>query len=150
MAQRSTPAHSSPASLQPKAGLGQRLGNDAAVAGDPFGSPLARLAPMVAMFAAVMLTFWPALDGQFINWDDPGTITSNPNFRGLTLDHVRWMFTTGWMGHYQPLAWLSFSLDFELWQMRASGYHLTNVILHALNAALVYVVTMQILNVTEV
>jgi Flp pilus assembly protein TadD len=142
MASRRTSDHPRPASAQPSVAPDQRA--------DPFRSPLLRLVPMVAIFAAVMLVYWPALDGQFINWDDPSTISDNPNFRGLTLDHVRWMFSTGLMGHYQPLAWLTFAMDFQLWQMRASGYHLTSVILHGISAVLVYVLTMQLMNVPAV
>ena len=63
---------------------------------------------------------------------------NNPQYRGLSLAHLRWMFTTFHGGHYQPLSWLTFAIDYTLWGMQPRGYHLTNVILHAANALLVY------------
>jgi len=42
------------------------------------------------------------------------------------------------MGHYIPLTWLTFGLDYLLWGMEPAGYHFTNLVLHAANATLVY------------
>ena len=57
--------------------------------------------------AAVFVCFLPVLDNDFVNWDDPYTLTENANFRGLSPTHLRWMFTTFYMGHYQPLSWVT-------------------------------------------
>src|SRR5262245_33403702 len=48
------------------------------------------------------------------------------------------MLTSAYMGHYHPLTWLSWALDYRLYGTDPWGYHLTNVLLHALNALLVY------------
>jgi tetratricopeptide (TPR) repeat protein len=42
------------------------------------------------------------------------------------------------MGHWIPVTWLTFGLDYALWGMDAFGYHLTSIVLHAANAALFY------------
>ena len=55
---------------------------------------------------AVVVCFFPALNNEFVNWDDLHTLVSNPHYRGLSLSHLRWMFTTLHMGHYQPLSWV--------------------------------------------
>ena len=93
------------------------------------------------------IVFSPALRNGFVNWDDLETLVENQNFRGFTWSHLRWMFTTFHLGHYQPLSWLTFSLDYLLWGMDAFGYHLTNILLHSANAVLFYFVTLRLLEI---
>ena len=69
----------------------------------------------------------------------------NPFYRGLHWTNLRWMFTTFHMGHYQPLSWLSFGIDYLLWGMEPFGYHLTNILLHAANAVLFYFLSLRLL-----
>jgi Flp pilus assembly protein TadD len=98
---------------------------------------------LVALITFVV--FSPALRNGFVNWDDFETIVENQNFRGFTWSHLRWMFTTFHLGHYQPLSWLTFSLDYLLWGVEPFGYHLTNILLHSANAVLFYFVTRRLL-----
>jgi protein O-mannosyl-transferase len=104
----------------------------------------ASVAPIALIIAATLVAlasfsaFLPALSNQFVNWDDYETLLDNSRYRGLAWSHLRWMFTTFYMGHYQPLSWLSFALDYLVWGTDPVGYHLTNLILHALNAALFF------------
>src|SRR5262245_65628957 len=100
---------------------------------------------LVALITFVV--FSPALRNGFVNWDDFETIVENQNFRGFTWTHLRWMFTTFHMGHYQPLSWVTFNLDYLLWGMDAFGYHLTNILLHSANAVLFYFVTLRLLEI---
>lgn len=91
------------------------------------------LAPlMVALITLVI--YLPTLLNDFVNLDDDKTLLVNPNYRGLGWERLRWMFTTFDMGHYMPLSWLTWGLDYVLWGMNAAGYHLTNALLHAANA----------------
>lgn len=94
---------------------------------------------------ATLLVFLPTIGNQFVNWDDEVNLVSNPDFRGLGWDQLRWMFTSTLGGHYIPVTWLSFGLDYVLWGMRPAGYHATSVILHAANAILFYVVARRLL-----
>ena len=57
------------------------------------------------------------------------------------------MFTTFHLGHYQPLSWLTFSLDYLLWGIEPFGYHLTNILLHSANAVLFYLLTFRLLTI---
>jgi hypothetical protein len=66
-------------------------------------------------------------------------LVRNAHYRGLSLEHIGWMFTSLRVGHWHPLTWISFAIDHALWGMRPIGYHLTNLLLHGANAALVYV-----------
>ncbi len=96
-----------------------------------------RLIP-VALAAGTFAAFLPALGGEFVNWDDRTNFLDNPHYRGLGPAQLVWMFTTFHNSHYQPLSWLTFGLDFLLWGENPFGYHLTNLLLHCANAALVY------------
>ena len=48
------------------------------------------------------------------------------------------MCCTFYFGHWQPLSWLSYALDYALWGMEPAGWHAGNLLLHTLNAVLVY------------
>lgn len=101
---------------------------------------------MVLVALAVVAVFAPALDNGFVNWDDDGNFTDNPHFRGFSAEHLRWMFTTTLYGHYIPLTWLTLAADYALWGMNPRGYHATNVLLHAVNAALVFLIARRLLH----
>lgn len=84
------------------------------------------------------LFFIPVLRGGFLHWDDESLLVDNPYFRGLGPSQWRWMCTTFLLGHWQPLSWLSYALDYKLWGMNPQGWHAANLLLHTLNAVLVY------------
>jgi protein O-mannosyl-transferase len=97
------------------------------------------------VFVVVLAAFLPAVGGAFLNWDDAENLVANPHYRGLGLAELRWMWSAVHMGHYIPVTWLTFGLDYLLWGMNATGYHLTSVLIHAWNAALVYLVAARLL-----
>jgi Flp pilus assembly protein TadD len=106
------------------------------------------LSPRAIPLALGLLTFavfLPALWNQFVEWDDYINLFDNPRYRGLRWPNLRWMFSSVLMGHYIPITWLTFGLDFTLWGMNPLGYHLTNNLLHAANAALFYLVALRLL-----
>lgn len=103
------------------------------------GSLLSTSAPfMVAV--ATFIAFLPALQGQFVSWDDRANFLTNTHYRGLGASELHWMWTTRLLGHYVPLSWMSLGLDYLLWGMSPAGYHFTSMVLHSINAALVFVI----------
>src|SRR5919106_1284901 len=96
--------------------------------------------PAPAIATLTFAAFSSALWNDFVDWDDRVNFVQNDGFRGLGWAQIRWMFTTVLMGHWIPVTWLSLGLDYTLWGMNPVGYHLTSVLLHALNAALVFAV----------
>jgi protein O-mannosyl-transferase len=99
-----------------------------------------RFAPPIIIALVTFAAFSPGLGGEFLNWDDDKNFLENPSYRGLGLDNLRWMFTTFIMGHWHPLTWLSLGVDYTLWGMNPVGYHVTSLLLHSANAALLYLV----------
>jgi hypothetical protein len=53
-------------------------------------------------------------------------------------------FRQGFFGYYRPLTFVSHAVDWEIWGANAAGFHLTSLLLHAANAALVYVLGRQL------
>lgn len=107
---------------------------------------LRRHAPALALLvAATAVTFWPSLQNGFVLWDDVQNLVENTRYRGLGFTQIRWAFTTFENGHYMPLVWLSWSIDYLIWGTRPVGFHLTNLILHCLNACLVYALAVDLL-----
>jgi hypothetical protein len=102
-------------------------------------------------FAITFSVFWPTVRNQFVDWDDQATITDNLNFRGLKPAHLQWMFTTFHTGHWQPLSWVTLAIDSMVARslygnpIDPQPYHLTNNILHALNAMLFYFLGLRLL-----
>src|SRR2546422_3298436 len=106
------------------------------------------LSPRIIPLAHALVTFLvflPALWNDFVEWDDQVTLTGNQEYRGLTWPHIRWMFTTVLLGHWIPLTWLTFGLDFVIWGMKPAGYHLTSLVIFAANASVFYVVALRLL-----
>src|SRR6516162_5418900 len=82
----------------------------------------------VALAALTLLVYCPTFRYPFVNYDDPVYVAQNPHVEaGLTLDGVRWAFTTFDCGNWHPLTWLSLQLDCQLYGgMKPGGFHLTN------------------------
>lgn len=106
---------------------------------------ISHLAVPAVLALASFVVFLPALDAGFVNWDDDENFLDNPNYRGLGAAQLRWMFTTFLMGHYIPLTWMTLGLDYAVWGMNPTGYHLTNLLLHAANAVLFYFMALRLL-----
>ncbi|HET9317332.1 MAG TPA: hypothetical protein VFQ51_17205, partial [Vicinamibacteria bacterium] len=104
-----------------------------------------RLALAGALAVLAFLTFLPALGHDFLVYDDDQYVTANPGVRGgLSAAGVRWAFTTGHAANWHPLTWLSHMADVATWGLLPRGHHLTNVALHALNAAVLFLALLRL------
>lgn len=83
------------------------------------------------------ICFSSVLDNDFTNWDDHKYILQNPLIKSFSLQNTKNIFSTYLVGDYDPLAVLSFSIDYTFSGLNPGGYHLTNVILHTVNSLLV-------------
>ena len=97
----------------------------------------------VALTVAVLafLVFLPAANYAFVNWDDDRYVTDNPLvLSGLSSAGVQRAFTDVVFFNWAPLTILSYQLDATLFGKEPWGFHVTNVLLHAISAACVYLV----------
>ena len=101
-----------------------------------------RLTTWLIAFFLVLVTialYWPATSHDFVNYDDDMYVKDNTHVTsGLTLGNARWAFRTDYAGNWHPVTWLSHMLDCQMFGLNSWGHHLTSVLLHALNAALVF------------
>ncbi len=100
---------------------------------------------VLGVVALTVVAFLPALDGQFLNWDDEKNLVTNEGYRGLGWAQLRWMLTTTLMGHWIPLTWLTLAVNYVLGGMAPWGYHAGNLLLHAANAVVFYAVARRLL-----
>jgi tetratricopeptide (TPR) repeat protein len=99
--------------------------------------------PIAALLVLVTIAlYWPATQCDFVNYDDPDFVTANPHVQGgLNWEGVTWAFrNTEQAAYWAPLVWLSHMLAWQFFGMNAWGHHLINVLLHAVNTALVFLV----------
>jgi len=104
-------------------------------------NPRARLALAALLAVATFALHARTVGHQFLLFDDILYVTQNPVVaRGLTADGATWAFTTLYASNWHPLAWLSHMLDVELFGQAPGPHHLVNAGLHALNAAILFLV----------
>ena len=102
--------------------------------------------PPAFVFLLTLACFLPAVSGAFLSWDDNVNFQDNPSFRGSSAwERVRTALTSTLFGHYIPVTRLTWALNHALGGMKPWGYHLVNVLLHAGNASLAYVVARRLL-----
>jgi Flp pilus assembly protein TadD len=102
----------------------------------------ARKRSVVLSLLLLLLTlavYNPVVHNGFVNIDDNGYVTDNQHVHnGLSWGTVKWAFTTFDCENWHPLTWLSHALDWELFGKNAAGHHYTSVLLHAINAILLF------------
>jgi tetratricopeptide (TPR) repeat protein len=95
--------------------------------------PRRAILPLLLVLATVV-TYLPALGSGYV-WDDDSHVTDNPTLRSL--DGLRRIWTElGATPQYYPLVHTTFWLEHRLFGLAPLGYHLTNLLLHALNGLL--------------
>jgi tetratricopeptide (TPR) repeat protein len=92
--------------------------------------------PGLLLIAGVMLAYYPAWHAGFI-WDDDVYVVNN---RLLTAPDGLWRiwFSFDSPSQYFPLVYTSFRLEYALWGLAPLGYHCVNILLHGVNAVLLW------------
>lgn len=93
--------------------------------------------PGALIVVLTVVAYTPALRGGFV-WDDDMYITHNEMVKDRDGLYRLW-FTTG-ISNYYPLTSSLWWLEWRMWGGCAAGYHVVNVLLHAVNAVLVWIV----------
>lgn len=105
-----------------------------------FASPGRRNVILCLLLVVATLALYnPVNRHPFVNYDDDRYVTDNPHVHaGLSWDTVTWAFSTTEQANWHPLTWLSHALDYQLFHGNATGHHFTSLLIHALNAVLLF------------
>ncbi len=102
---------------------------------------LAKLNAVLAVLlaTATIVLYSPVLRYSFLAWDDPDYVTNNWQVsHGLAWSTFKWAFTSTHAENWHPLTWLSHALDCQLFALNPMGHHLDSVLIHSVNAALLF------------
>ncbi|MGH7968148.1 MAG: tetratricopeptide repeat protein, partial [Limisphaerales bacterium] len=98
----------------------------------------------VFLVMAVLVVFGETRHFQFVNYDDEETVYANPVVaQGLSIQAIGWAFTHAQTWNWVPLTTIAHMLDCQLFGMDAGAHHLVNVLWHAANAVLLFLVLRQ-------
>jgi tetratricopeptide (TPR) repeat protein len=101
--------------------------------------PPSRFLLALLLAAATLAVFARVNHFEFLNYDDPLYVTVNPHVQqGLSVEGVRWAFTTFTAANWHPLTWISLMLDASIGGTDPFVFHLTNLVLHLANVLLLF------------
>jgi tetratricopeptide (TPR) repeat protein len=111
-------------------------------AGGIFRSPAQRKLVLGLLLVVVTLVVYnPVSRNGFVNFDDDRYVIDNlPVRAGLHWSTISWAFTSLDQANWHPLTWLSHALDCQLFQLNPVGHHYTSLVLHAMNALLLFLI----------
>ncbi|MGB8889153.1 MAG: tetratricopeptide repeat protein [Candidatus Korobacteraceae bacterium] len=107
-------------------------------------APAGRPANRAVLIALALVIITVAIYSQvsrydFADVDDAAYLTDNVHIKyGLDWEGVKWAFTTFYVANWHPITWLSHALDCELFRLNPGRHHNVNVLLHGLDAVLVF------------
>ena len=85
-----------------------------------------------------------AARNPFLHVDDQNYVTENPHVQaGVTWQTFTWALTATAAQNWHPLTWLSHALDCQLFGPNPVGHHSTNILLHALNVVLLFLLLLR-------
>jgi protein O-mannosyl-transferase len=99
----------------------------------------------VFLFLVACLVYANTLSNAFTNWDDVALIVNNEQIRSLAPVQLASIFDFRRGGTYQPIRELSYAIDFRFWELNPVGYHIHNILLHALSAVILFLLLRKLL-----
>jgi len=93
----------------------------------------------IVLAAVTVALYSPAGGYSFIAVDDRDYVTANPHIHaGISWSTIKWASTSIEASNWHPLTWLSHALDYQLFALNPAGHHWDSVLIHALNAVLLF------------
>lgn len=103
-----------------------------------------RLVVCLLLVLATIALYNPLSRAPFLNYDDDGYVVGNFHVRsGLSWSTVEWAFRTSAQSNWHPITWLAHALDVQLFAMNPAGHHYVNVLLHAANVVLLFLILLR-------
>ena len=100
-----------------------------------------RLIASLILALTTVLLYIPVTHAPFLNLDDREYTTQNAHvMAGMHWSTVRWAISSTEKSNWQPVTWLSHTLDYRWFGTNPSGRHTNNVLIHAINAVLLFLI----------
>ena len=97
------------------------------------------------LFLITLALYWPATTFQFVNFDDQlYTYENSEVLKGLSWSGIIHAAYSMEPANWHPLTLVSHMADVSLYGLNAGGHHLTNIILHAVNAVLLWLLVVRL------
>lgn len=90
---------------------------------------------LLTIILATIIVFGPSINNQWTNWDDESYVLKNPLVTGFD---IKGIFKDEVMGNYHPVTILTLAIEYSFFKDDASGYHAVSMLLHLLNALLLF------------
>jgi len=103
-------------------------------------TPEALIALMIGVL--VFILYLPTLGFEFVNWDDGVYVYNNQALKNMGAGYLAHAFTKIVNSNYHPLTMLSYKFDVLIWGLDPKGFHLTNILFHAINSSIVALLCM--------
>lgn len=101
---------------------------------------------LAILLVLVVLVYQPIFKNGFLNnFDDYQQVTNNLDIKAITLENLKIIGSSFYVGMYQPLATFSYALEYHWFGLNPNIFHGTNLLLHLLNIVLVYCLVKKIL-----
>ncbi len=94
---------------------------------------------LAAVLALLTVTiYFPVHGHPFFTLDDRQYVVENGHLRGGLTETIGWAFTSFDLANWHPVTWLSHAADVHLFQLDPAGHHDVNLLLHLMNALLLF------------
>lgn len=95
---------------------------------------------LAIIFITTLVIYFKAIPFDFIlNWDDNKYILENNDIRDLQWANIKLIFTNFYTNNYQPVTMLFYAIEHKIGGDDGTIYHINSILLHLINAFLVYV-----------
>lgn len=100
-----------------------------------------RLIFCLLLALSTLALYNPVTRAPFLNVDDGVYVADNLQVRaGLSWNTVIWAFRSSEATNWHPITWLSHALDCQIFGLNPGGPHTINVLFHAANAVLLFLI----------
>lgn len=99
--------------------------------------------PYVVLLSVTLALYGSTLYFQFV-WDDGEYLHKNLRIQGLSLFHLRLIWTSSFLGHYAPLHNTFLAILHQFSGLEPFGYHVGQLLLHAACVCLLFLVLKKI------
>jgi 4-amino-4-deoxy-L-arabinose transferase-like glycosyltransferase len=100
-----------------------------------------RILICLSLVVVTAMVYWQVGTFEFVRYDDDKYVMENPVVRnGLSVEGIRWAFSSFEHSNWHPLTWLSHMLDVQTFGLDAGRHHQVNLLFHILNTLILFVV----------